>query len=149
MLKGRGRKARLGVVLLAALSLLALGAPSASAATPAPKSMAFRGAGSDVTFKVATDLDVLYNESPGCLTVAVPPTVQPLDGSCVQPNPPGTVQSPRTVYHDVASPRCTRRARALEITQLCSEQPRCRLRAHDACVRHDGLHRSALRGVRP
>ncbi len=121
MLKGRGRKAGLGVVLLAALALLALGAPSASAATPAPKSLAYRGAGSDVTFKVATDLDELYNESPGCLTVAVPPTVQPLDGSCIQPNPAGTVLS-ENVYHDVASQVYPTGA-SIGITQLCSNSP--------------------------
>ena len=77
MLKGKGRHAKLGVFLAVALSLLVLGAPAANAADPAPHGNRFSGAGSDVTFKVGTDVDAIYNESPGCLTVAVAPKVVP------------------------------------------------------------------------
>ncbi|MGZ4803023.1 MAG: substrate-binding domain-containing protein [Acidimicrobiia bacterium] len=70
------------------------------------------------TFKVATELDALYNESPGCLTVAVPPTVQPLDGTCIRPNPPGTITS-ENAYHDIVSEVYPTGA-SIGITQLCS-----------------------------
>ena len=63
MLKGKGRHAKLGVFLAITLSLLVLGAPAANADT-APHGNRFSGAGSDVTFKVGTDLDAIYNESP-------------------------------------------------------------------------------------
>ena len=90
MLKGRGRQVRLGVLLVVALSLLAFGAPrlrghAAAQVVRVPR----RRLGRDV--QGPTELDALYNESPGCLTVAVPPTVQPLDGSCSMPHPAGTI----------------------------------------------------------
>lgn len=117
----RGRTARLGLLLVLVLSLLAIGASSASAATPPPKSSAFRGAGSDVTYKVNTEIAALYNESPGCLTVAVPPAVQPLDGSCVMPHPAGTILTENR-YHDVVSEVYPTGA-SIGITQLCSGTP--------------------------
>jgi len=118
MLKGKGRHAKLGVFLAVALSLLVLGAPAANAADPAPHGNRFSGAGSDVTFKVGTDVDAIYNESPGCLTVAVAPTVQPLDGSCIRPNPAGTVTT-ENAYHDIVSEVYPTGA-SVGITQLCS-----------------------------
>jgi phosphate transport system substrate-binding protein len=53
-------------------------ASSASAATP----VSVLGSGSDVTFHVMTRLDLLYDESPGCTTIA-PTGTQPLDFSCI------------------------------------------------------------------
>ena len=55
-------------------------AGSAGAATITPVSVL--GSGSDVTFHVMTRLDLLYDESPGCTTIA-PPGTQPLDFSCI------------------------------------------------------------------
>lgn len=59
---------------------LAVAAGSARAATVTP--VAILGGGSDVTFQVMSRIDQLYNESPGCTTIA-PTGTQPEDNSCI------------------------------------------------------------------
>ena len=59
------------------------------------------GSGSDVTFHVASALDQLYNESPGCNVIA-PSGTQPLDQECVADpaNPDVTTENKN---HDIVS----------------------------------------------
>jgi hypothetical protein len=64
---------------LAVIGPVAL-AGSAGAATITPVNVL--GSGSDVTFHVMSRLDLLYDESPGCTTIA-PTGTQPLDDSCI------------------------------------------------------------------
>lgn len=80
------RKARRGLrwATLVGLSL-AIAAPAlaggpAYAATVFPTPVL--GSGSDVMFHVSSALDLLYNESPGCTTIA-PSGPQPLDLECI------------------------------------------------------------------
>lgn len=77
------RRARAVVIsggLLACVAAVSLAVPSAGAATITP--VVVTGTGSDVAYHVMTALDTLYNQSPGCTTIA-PTGTQPLDQSCI------------------------------------------------------------------
>ena len=74
------------------------------------------GGGSDVMFHVSSALDLLYDESPGCTTIA-PTGTQPLDNSCItQPGDPTTENR----YHDRISESFPIGGSA-GVTQLCEQ----------------------------
>jgi ABC-type phosphate transport system substrate-binding protein len=71
--------AALAVVMIAGIaSLGGVGQSTAAVITP----VQVLGGGSDVTFHVMSKLDLLYNESPGCTTIA-PTGTQPEDNECI------------------------------------------------------------------
>ena len=71
----------LSVAGVSALALVVASATTAGAVT-ARLPVSVVGSGSDVTFHVMSALDQLYNESPGCNTIA-PSGTQPEDYSCI------------------------------------------------------------------
>ena len=110
----RRPRRRVGLIAAAAVAVLAIAVSSASAATNTPA--AVLGGGSDVMFHVSSALDLLYNESPGCTTIA-PSGTQPLNNSCVtQPGDPTTEDR----YHDRIS-EANPIGGSAGVTQLCSQ----------------------------
>ena len=90
---------RLGVVtgvMTLGITLVASAAFAASATKPT----AILGSGSDTTYPMMVQLDQLYNDSPGCETVAVAPQVQPLDFSCL-PDLPNTITAENYAHDQV------------------------------------------------
>jgi phosphate transport system substrate-binding protein len=75
---GRAARGLIALGLATVAVTLATGSAAATTITPTP----VIGSGSDVMFHVSSALDLLYNESPGCTTVA-PSGTQPLDQSCI------------------------------------------------------------------
>ena len=75
-----------GLVLGLAVPALTGGPANADTVYPTP----VLGSGSDVMFHVSSALDLLYNESPGCTTIA-PSGTQPLDLGCIPQ--PGDIQT--------------------------------------------------------
>jgi PBP superfamily domain len=75
---GRATRGLIALGLTAVAVTLATGSAGATTVTPTP----VIGSGSDVMFHVSSALDLLYNESPGCTTIA-PSGTQPLDQSCI------------------------------------------------------------------
>lgn len=74
-------KRAIALVSVAAVAVtLAATAGTASAATSFPTDVL--GGGSDVTFHIMSRIDQLYNESPGCVTIAATGT-QPEDNGCI------------------------------------------------------------------
>ena len=94
--RGRGIKGLAAVAVVAAVVAVTA---TASAAVTLPTTVI--GSGSDVTFHVASALDQLYNESPGCNVIA-PSGTQPLDQECVADpaNPDVTTENKN---HDLVS----------------------------------------------
>src|SRR5262249_16431660 len=92
-------------LLTAAIGLLSVGlmmsAGPASAAALPKSDLKVLGSGSDVSYLMPSALHQLYNESPGCNLVVLPPTVQPLDFQC-QANTPDTIKT-EDYAHDVVS----------------------------------------------
>ena len=143
MLKGKGRHARLGVFLAARCPCWLWAAPASAAdaarrsGEPVPRIRLGRGVqGRNRRSTRST------TRAPAVGRSQSPPTVQPLDGSCIRPTPAGHDHD-RELHHDVVTEVYPTGA-SVGITQVCSEQLGRRLRAHDACVRHrrdcTGLH---------
>jgi hypothetical protein len=96
----RPRRGR-GIRGLAVVGVMAAAVAVCATAAAATLPTTVIGSGSDVTFHVATALDTLYNQSPGCNVIA-PSGTQPLDQSCVaDPNNPDVTTE--DVNHDVVS----------------------------------------------
>jgi ABC-type phosphate transport system substrate-binding protein len=75
-------------VLLVTAGALMTQFAAAQAQRAVIRSAAVLGSGSDTTWKMMDSLDRLYNESAGCAVTGNP---QPLDLSCVLPDPTGTI----------------------------------------------------------
>ena len=100
------------VVLVAVLAGVVVSSASASSTKPT----AVLGGGSDVMFHVSSALDLLYDESPGCTTIA-PTGTQPLDNGCIpQAGDPTTEDR----YHDRISESYPIGGSA-GVTQLCEQ----------------------------
>jgi len=98
-------------------ALMALGltvvATTAFATTPTK----VLGSGSDTTYPMMVKLDSLYNFSPGCEVVAVPPQVQPLDFSCLPDL--GSTQTAENYAHDQVS-EAYPMGSSVGINQICT-----------------------------
>jgi hypothetical protein len=96
--------------------VLAVAAPSTSAFADTTFPSDVLGSGSDVTWHVSDGLDLLYNESPGCTTIA-PSGTQPLDLGCI---PQAGDVTTENYAHDRISQAASIGGGA-GVTQLCQQ----------------------------
>jgi phosphate transport system substrate-binding protein len=118
--RSAGHLARLGVLAGLILAVVAPSQAALAGGKASPNDTVFPsavlGSGSDVLFHVSSALDLLYNESPGCTTIA-PSGTQPLDLECIP-------QSGDITTEDYAHDRISEAAPiggGAGITQLCEQ----------------------------
>ena len=123
----KSRVARLALLAtsVALMAFLVLpGGANASASTGKAKAKKvvptqILGSGSDTTYGMMGALDLLYNGSAGCNTIAAPGTTQSLDFRCITPDPAGTITT-ENYPHDVVR-EAFPLGSSVGISQICQQ----------------------------
>lgn len=109
-------------LLAGAIAIVASVAAPAGASSNAPlilKSGKVLGSGSDTTQFMMNSLDSLYRFTPGCQQVAASGQTQPLDFSCILPDPPNTITTENYAHDQVTEASFLGSSNG--INQLCEQ----------------------------
>ncbi len=116
----RLRRGARASVLLVGLGIFTAVALSAQAAVAAPiRANPVLGSGSGTTYNMMVALDSLYNNTPGCQVIAAVGQTQPLDFSCILPDPTGTIKTENYEHDQVTEAFALGSSNG--ITQLCDQ----------------------------